>query len=112
MLDKIEDKNRNGQIKLSIQINFPANALQNKKSPIHLPQKRSPIVQREPKSRQIKMVCWIVLLIFLLSFLLSVSETTGRIITETELVKTVGNVTTERAIPVSTPYTLRASDWE
>jgi len=103
MLERMDDKNRKGQIKLNIQINFPARELPNKKLPIHFPVNNRPPVQREPSSRQVKIVCEMVFLIFPLSFWLSASEIAGRIITETELVNTVGSVTTDKAIPVSTP---------
>ena len=56
MLDNIDDKNKNGQIKLNIQMNLPASELPNKKLPIHLPVRSRPPVQREPRKRQVKIV--------------------------------------------------------
>ncbi len=105
----MEVKKRKGQIKLNMVINLPASALQNNTSPTHCPVIRKPAVHRMPKRRHPKIVPPMVRLIFTVSFLLSASAIMGRSITETELEKTVGNMTMDKAIPVKTPYMLRAS---
>ena len=103
MLDKMEERNKNGQIKLNMQINFPASALPNRKSPIHAPVASRPMAQTEPSSSQPKMVWEMTLLILSASLRLSASEMAGRIMTDTELVNTVGNVMIDSSIPVRMP---------
>ena len=108
MLVSVVQRYKKGQIKLKEQINLPASTLSNKRFPTGFPNIRKPRVQTPPKIRQEEMVLEAARFTAVLLPVASASETTGRSIREIEPVKAFGKRTSGRAMPVKTPYTLKA----
>ena len=99
---------KNGQRKLNSLIKYPANSLLNTRFPMNRPQNRKKAMQKKPRIEQ---YCIVWMTAFRISDFLPnaiFSEIIGSSITETEPVKAFGKNINGNAMPVKTPYILKA----
>ena len=108
MLFKVLAMYMKGHMKLRVMMKLPAKVLSYKSVPAKRPNRRKTAVQKKPKSRQYLMDLRTALRMAVWLSLASASDTIGSKRTETELVMAEGKRIKGSAIPVWTPYTLKA----
>ena len=94
---------RKGQIQARVMMKSPAISLLKKKRPMVLPKRRKKQVQAMPRGRHRVMVLRMVRAIWFLFPAACDSETEERSMTETALVRTLGNWIKAMAMPVRVP---------
>ena len=97
-----------GQRKLRVMMKLPARELSYRRLPAKRPKSRKRVVQITPRMKPYWMDLRTALRMAVWLALASASDTMGSRRTETELVMAEGKRIRGSAIPVSTPYTLRA----